>query len=155
VAAFVLFVAASLTDFLDGYLARAMKAQSNLGQMLDPIADKLLVVAAIAALLTAGQIGPWGFWAALIILCREIFVSGLREFLGSREVTVPVTWAAKIKTTIQMTAIAVLIVAPAFVGMGYTPALDIIGTALLWIAAGLTAYTGIIYLQASTDHLKD
>ena len=163
VAAFVLFIAASLTDFLDGYLARAMKAQSNLGQMLDPIADKLLVVAAIAALLTAGQIGPWAFWAALIILCREIFISGLREFLGSREINVPVTWVAKIKTAVQMTAIAVLIVAPAFAGVRYDigfgigpdVALALAGTALLWIAAGLTAYTGLVYLNASTEHLKD
>jgi phosphatidylglycerophosphate synthase len=100
--AFGLFVVASITDYLDGYLARIWNQTSNIGRMLDPIADKLLVASVLLLMAADGTIAGWTIWAAIIILCREILVSGLREYLADLKVSVPVTRIAKWKTAIQM-----------------------------------------------------
>lgn len=148
--AFGLFVAASITDFLDGYLARAWSQQSALGRMLDPIADKLLIAACLLGLCAFGVITSWSVWAAVIILFREIAVSGLREFLASLQVSVPVSNLAKCKTAIQMTSLAVLLIAPAL-----GPIYIDIGIALLWIAALVTLITGYDYFRAGLRHLLE
>ena len=109
----LIFLIACITDFFDGYLARVWKQTSALGRLLDPIADKLLVATSLMLLVSDYTIGGWSMLAALIILCREIFVSGLREFLAELRVSVPVTRLAKWKTTLQMFAIGFLLVAPA------------------------------------------
>ncbi|MTI19039.1 CDP-diacylglycerol--glycerol-3-phosphate 3-phosphatidyltransferase [Rhodobacteraceae bacterium RKSG542] len=151
--ALAIFVTAALTDFLDGYLARAWKQQSKLGRMLDPIADKLLVSVSLLVLTHAGIIGQWSLIAAIIILCREILVSGLREFLAELQVSVPVTKLAKWKTTVQLVAIGFLIVGPA--GDAMFPYTTHIGIALLWLAAILTLYTGYDYFRVGMKHLID
>ncbi|HXZ17820.1 MAG TPA: CDP-diacylglycerol--glycerol-3-phosphate 3-phosphatidyltransferase [Roseiarcus sp.] len=150
-AALVVFVAAAVTDFFDGYFARAWAQQSSLGRMLDPIADKLLVSAVILMLAADQTISGVSLWAAIVILCREILVSGLREYLAELRVPVPVTAVAKWKTTAQMVALGFLIAGPAgeAVLKGATEA----GLALLWIAAILTLYTGWDYMKASYDHV--
>ena len=112
----MIFVIASVTDYFDGYLARAWQQQSALGRMLDPIADKLLVAVSILVLVADGMLDGWSIWAAIIVLMREIFVSGLREFLAELRVSVPVTRLAKWKTTMQLIAIAALLIAPALQG---------------------------------------
>ena len=148
--ALAIFLIACATDFLDGYLARVWSQQSSLGQMLDPIADKLLVGAALIMLVAKGTIHGSAIWAAIIILSREILVSGLREYLAELDVTVHVTQLAKWKTTLQLVAIGALLAAPLGETMVSGPWL--IGTVLLWLSAGLTAYTGYAYLQASLHH---
>jgi len=148
-----IFVVASLTAFLDGYLARIWNQTSNIGRMLDPIADKLLV-ASILLLVAADQtIAGWSLWAAIIILCREILVSGLREYLAALKVSVPVTRIAKWKTTAQMVAIAFLLAGPA--GDEIFPYTTSLGILLLWIAALLTIYTGYDYFRAGLKHIVD
>ena len=151
--AFAIFVLACLTDWLDGYLARIWEQQSNLGRMLDPIADKLLVGATLLMLVHVGTIGGWSIWAALIILSREILVSGLREFLAELNVKVHVTQLAKWKTAMQFVALAMLLAGPAAESVlrGTTNA----GVVLLWIAALLTLLTGYDYLQAGIRHAID
>jgi len=149
--AFMLFAVASLTDFLDGYLARIWDQTSNIGRMLDPIADKLLVAAALLLLAAEGTIGEWSLWAAIIILCREILVSGLREYLAALKVSVPVTQLAKWKTTIQLVAIGFLLAGPA--GDKVLPYTTEMGLTLLWIAAVLTLYTGYDYFRAGLKHV--
>src|SRR3954467_13126659 len=109
----LIFLIACVTDFFDGYLARVWKQTSALGRLLDPIADKLLLAPSLMLLVSDYTIGGWSMLAALIILCREIFVSGLREFLAELRGSVPVTRRAKWKTTLQMVAIGFLLVAPA------------------------------------------
>jgi cardiolipin synthase (CMP-forming) len=151
--ALAIFVAAAVTDYFDGYLARAWQQQSTLGRMLDPIADKLLVAATLLMLVHAGTIRSWAIWAAIVILCREILVSGLREFLAELRVSVPVTALAKWKTTLQLVAIGFLIAGPA--GEALFPGTITIGLVLLWIAAGLTIYTGWDYMRASMKHVID
>jgi cardiolipin synthase (CMP-forming) len=148
--AFAIFVTACVTDWLDGYLARIWGQQSNLGRMLDPIADKLLVGATLLMLVYTDTITGWSIWAALIILCREILVSGLREFLAELNVKVHVTQLAKWKTAVQFIAIAMLLAGPAAEGLisGTTR----VGDVLLWIAAGLTLLTGYDYLKAGVRH---
>jgi len=148
--AFVLFVAASITDWLDGYLARAWSQQSALGRMLDPIADKLLIAGCLLCLCAFDIIASWALWAAVIILFREIAVSGLREFLASLQVSVPVSNLAKWKTAIQMTSLAVLLIAPAI-----HPIIVDIGLGLLWIAALVTLITGYDYFRAGLRHLLE
>ncbi len=153
--AFAIFVLAGVTDFLDGYLARAWSQQSALGRMLDPIADKLLVAACILMLVADGTIRSVSIWAGLVILCREILVSGLREFLAELRVSVPVTRVAKWKTTAQMVALGFLVVGPAgdqLLPRGWTLSL---GLVLLWIAAVLTLYSGWDYLRSGVRHLVD
>lgn len=149
--ALAIFVAASITDYFDGYLARAWQQTSNIGRMLDPIADKLLVAALLLMLVYTGQIEGWTLWAAIVILCREILVSGLREFLADLKVSVPVSKVAKWKTTAQLFALGFLVVGPA--GDKVLPGNTTIGIVLLWAAAGLTIYTGWDYFNAGIRHL--
>ena len=148
-----LFIAASVTDFFDGYLARAWSQQSKLGQMLDPIADKLLVGATLIMLVADETISGLSVIAGVIILSREILVSGLREFLGQLSVSVPVTKIAKFKTAAQLGALGALLAAPLIDNQAlYT---WVIGDTLLWIAALLTLYTGFDYLRVGIKYLID
>jgi cardiolipin synthase len=151
--AFGLFAVASITDFLDGYLARIWKQTSNIGKMLDPIADKLLVASVLLLVAADGTIAGWSLWAAIIILCREILVSGLREYLAALKVSVPVTQIAKWKTTTQMVAIGFLLAGPA--GDKILPYTTQTGIGLLWVAALLTIYTGYDYFRAGLKHVMD
>ena len=139
--ALVLFVIAALTDWLDGYLARRLNQGSAFGRMLDPIADKLLVLAALMLLVATGAIAGWSIGAALIILLREIAVSGFREHLGPLGIVMPVSKLAKWKTTLQLIAL-MLLIAP-------VPALRIPGLVVLWMAAVMTLITGFAYLRAT------
>lgn len=148
-----LFIAAAITDFLDGYLARLWSQQSSLGRMLDPIADKLLVAAVLLMLSADGTIAGVHLWAAIIILCREVLVSGLREFLAQVQASVPVTQLAKYKTAMQLVAIGFLIAGPA--GDRILPYNTDIGLAGLWCAAILTLYTGYDYFRAGIRHLTE
>ena len=152
-AALGIYVLAGVTDFFDGYLARAWGQQSSLGRMLDPIADKLLVASVLLALAADGMIRGWLVAAALIILCREVLVSGLREYLADLHVPVPVTNLAKWKTTLQLIALGFLIAGDA--GEKVLPGTVKIGMLLLWAAALLTLYTGWDYMKASYDHMGD
>jgi cardiolipin synthase len=145
-----IFIAAGFTDILDGYLARAWEQQSAVGRMLDPIADKLIVSAALLMLAADGTIAGWSLWAGVTILCREILVSGLREFLGTLAVSVPVTKLAKWKTVVQMVAIGFLLAGSA--GDKIWPCTTLFGLTLLWIAAIFTLYTGYDYLRAAVRH---
>lgn len=148
-----IYVLAAITDFFDGYLARRWHQQSSLGRMLDPIADKVLV-AIVLLVLCGDQILRGGHvWAAIIILAREVLVSGLREYLGQLSVSVPVTQIAKWKTAVQMVAIGLLIAGPA--GDLIVPGITTIGVAGLWIAAALTLYTGYDYFRAGLRHVVD
>ncbi|MBA5775776.1 CDP-diacylglycerol--glycerol-3-phosphate 3-phosphatidyltransferase [Stappia sp. F7233] len=149
--ALAIFILAAVTDFLDGYLARAWQQQSRLGQMLDPIADKLLVAVCLLLMAGDGTIGGWSMMAAIIILCREILVSGLREFLAELRVSVPVTRLAKWKTAVQLVALALLLAGPA--GEALIPGATLVGLMALWIAAVLTLYTGYDYFRAGIGHL--
>jgi cardiolipin synthase len=151
--ALAVFLAAAVTDYLDGYYARIWDQQSAFGRMLDPIADKLLVASCLLMLAADGSINRWTLWAAFVILCREILVSGLREYLAALRVSVPVTKLAKWKTTVQLVAIGFLIAGPA--GDQLVPGITEIGIAGLWIAAGLTLYTGYDYFRAGMRHVVD
>ncbi|SHI68970.1 CDP-diacylglycerol--glycerol-3-phosphate 3-phosphatidyltransferase [Aureimonas altamirensis] len=146
-----LFATASITDWLDGYLARIWQQTSTIGRMLDPIADKLLVAAALLVLAADGTIAGWSIWAAIVILCREILVSGLREYLAELKVSVPVTRLAKWKTAAQMVAIAFLLAGPA--GDQIFPYVTELGILFLWIAALITLYTGYDYFRAGLRHI--
>ncbi len=152
-AAVSIFIAASITDYLDGYIARIWKQTSNIGKMLDPIADKLLVSAALLLLAYDRTIDKWSLWAAIIILCREILVSGLREYLAALKVSVPVTQLAKWKTAIQLVAVGFLLAGPA--GDKVLPYTTEIGLALLWVSAIVTLYTGYDYFRAGLKHIID
>ncbi|WP_295897081.1 CDP-diacylglycerol--glycerol-3-phosphate 3-phosphatidyltransferase [uncultured Bartonella sp.] len=151
--AVAIFVVASITDFFDGYLARIWKQTSNIGRMLDPIADKLLVSACLLLLAADGTIAGWALWAAIIILCREILVSGLREYLASLKVSVPVSRLAKWKTTVQMFSIVFLLAGPA--GNKVIPYATEFGLVMLWVAAILTLWTGWDYFRAGLKHVID
>ncbi|MGI9356738.1 MAG: CDP-diacylglycerol--glycerol-3-phosphate 3-phosphatidyltransferase [Rhizobiaceae bacterium] len=148
-----LFVFASVTDFFDGYFARAWQQTSSLGRMLDPIADKLLVSACLLLLAADGTIAGWSIWAAIVILSREILVSGLREFLADLKVAVPVTQLAKWKTTVQMVALGFLLAGPAGDKVFYYCTET--GLILLWIAAAITMITGWDYFRAGIAHMED
>ncbi|WP_090878457.1 CDP-diacylglycerol--glycerol-3-phosphate 3-phosphatidyltransferase [Bauldia litoralis] len=156
-----IFIAASVTDFFDGYLARAWQMQSSIGRMLDPIADKLLVATSLMLLVSDNTIGGWSLLAAIVILTREISVSGLREFLAELRVSVPVTRLAKWKTTLQMVAIGFLLAGTAgdkvfsnLTIMGSDIGIvSYIGLLLLWISALVTLYTGYDYFRAGIRHL--
>lgn len=152
-AALAVFAIAAITDFFDGYLARAWQQQSTLGRMLDPIADKLLVSATLLMLVADRTINSWSIWAAIVILSREILVSGLREYLAELRVSVPVSTVAKWKTTLQLVALGFLIVGPA--GEHLLPGTLKIGLGLLWISAILTLYTGYDYFRAGIHHIVD
>jgi cardiolipin synthase len=150
--AFVIFCTASITDYFDGYLARAWQQQSALGRMLDPIADKLLVAVSILVLVADGMLAGWSIWAGIIVLMREIFVSGLREFLAELRVSVPVTQLAKWKTTMQLIAIAALLIAPALQGAKSGIIINL-GLSFFWVAAIVTLYTGYDYFRAGLKHI--
>src|SRR5271163_4200952 len=150
--ALAIFIAAGVSDFLDGYFARIWGQQSSLGRMLDPIADKLLVSSCLLMLAAEETIHGWSLFAAVVILCREILVSGLREYLAELRVSVPVTRLAKWKTTLQLVAVGFLIAGDA--GDAVFPATTSIGVMLLWLSALLTIYTGWDYLQAGLHHLS-
>ena len=152
--AFVLFVIASFTDFLDGMLARMMGEESKLGELLDPIADKIIVATALILLVMSGTIKHYEVIAAIIILTREILISGLREFLARGQIKLPVTNLAKLKTFLQMVAIALLLTGET--GNKILNFQDYnaqtIGIILLWLSAFLTLYTGYEYLRKGIDH---
>jgi len=148
-----IFALAGITDYLDGYFARIYAQQSALGRMLDPIADKLLVAACLLMLVADRTIHGWALWAAIVILCREILVSGLREFLAELKVGGPVSRVAKWKTTAQIVAIGFLIAGPA--GETVLPGTVTIGLVLLWVSAVLTIYTGWDYLKTGIQHMMD
>jgi cardiolipin synthase len=166
-AALAVFIVAAVTDFFDGYVARAWGQQSSLGRMLDPIADKILVSSCLLMLAADATIKGWSLIAAVIILCREILVSGMREYLAELRVRVQVTKLAKWKTTMQLVAIGFLVAGEAgdkaFTSFGFhlgtapnvigivTP----VGITLLWISAVLTLYTGYDYMRAGLHHLVD
>jgi CDP-diacylglycerol---glycerol-3-phosphate 3-phosphatidyltransferase len=149
--ALAIFAIAGITDILDGYFARAWQQQSSLGRMLDPIADKLLVSSCLLMLAADGTIRGWALWAAIIILCREILVSGLREFLAELRVGVPVTQLAKWKTTLQLVAIGFLLAGKA--GDQIFTYVTVTGLTLLWLSAILTLYTGWDYFRAGLRYL--
>ncbi len=151
--ALVIYVLAAITDFFDGYLARKWQQQSALGRMLDPIADKVLVSVVLLVLAADETIFGGHIWAAIVILAREVLVSGLREFLGELRVSVPVTKIAKWKTTAQLLAIGFLIAGPA--ADKFIPHTTDIGIVLLWIAAAFTLYTGYDYFRAGMRHVVD
>ncbi len=150
--AFVIFCVASITDYFDGYFARIWEQQSALGRMLDPIADKLLVAVSILILVADGTLAGHSIWAAIIVLMREIFVSGLREFLAELRVSVPVSRLAKWKTTMQLVAIAALLIAPALQGAKSGILIDL-GLTFFWAAAIVTLYTGYDYFRAGLKQL--
>jgi cardiolipin synthase len=157
---FAVFMLATITDFFDGYLARAWHQQSAIGLMLDPIADKLLVAIALMLLVSEQTISGWSLLAAIVILGREISVSGLREFLAGLRVRVPVTRLAKYKTTMQMIAIGFLLIGPAGdriirYSVGDIGVITYAGLTLLWISALLTLYTGYDYFRAGLRHLME
>ncbi len=151
--ALALFTVAAITDFFDGYAARRMGSMSRLGQMLDPIADKLLITAALVMLVAQGPIDGIHVVAVVIILLREVLISGMREFLAGDRITVAVTLLAKWKTTLQMFATGMLLLGPAGDRLlwGFTD----ISLFLLWVAALLTAYTGFEYLRGVWGHLVE
>ena len=145
-----LFSAAGFTDWLDGHMARRWEQQSEIGRFLDPIADKLLVSATLLLLAATGRLPTGALLPALVILCREILVSGLREYLAELRVGLPVSKLAKWKTAIQMVAIGFLIVGTA--GPAVLQVV-LVGSMLLWIAAALTLVTGYDYLSAGLTHM--
>jgi cardiolipin synthase len=157
--AVAIFIAAGVTDYLDGYYARIWNQQSAFGRMLDPIADKLLVASCLLMLAADGIIHGWSLWAAIVILCREILVSGLREYLAALRVSVPVTKLAKWKTTLQLVAIGFLLageagdLAVSAISTEIGPVVTQIGLLLLWTSALITIYTGWDYFRAGVHHL--
>ena len=152
--ALILFIVASFTDFLDGMLARMMEQESKLGELLDPIADKIIVAAALILLVMNGTIKNYEVIAAIIILTREILVSGLREFLAKGRIKLPVSNLSKLKTVLQMVSIGLLLSGET--GNKIINFQDYnaqtIGIILLWLSAFLTLYTGYDYLRKGIDH---
>ena len=170
--ALTLFVAAAVTDWFDGYLARAWKQESKFGAMLDPIADKAMVVIALVVLTGYSGMNPWLILPTTVILFREVFVSGLREFMGADAGKLQVTKLAKWKTTAQMVAIATLFLGTGLdylakgrapragegdlpTGMGLADLANHAGLALIWVAALLTALTGWDYFRKALPFLRD
>ena len=151
---FFLFVLASFTDYLDGLLARLFREESKLGELLDPIADKILVAAALILLVMNGTIKNYEVIAAIIILTREILISGLREFLAKGSIKMPVTSLSKLKTLLQMLSIAILLTGES--GNKIVNFQDYnaqtIGIILLWLSSFLTLFTGYEYMRKGIDH---
>lgn len=150
----VVFSVAGITDYLDGHLARTRRQTSELGRMLDPIADKLLVGATLMLLAGQDRLSAWGLYPAIVILLREILVSGLREHLAGLRVGMPVTQLAKWKTGAQMGALGTLLAGDdtaTLLGLGWVP-VSTIGEAMLWAAAALTLWTGWDYLLTGLRH---
>ena len=159
--AMLFYFVAAVSDFFDGYFARVLNQTSVIGQFLDPIADKLLVASILMVLVANGQVDDIHFLAGLVIMMREIAVSGLREFLGGIQVSVPVSSLAKWKTTAQILCLGFLIVGPAsdpfpweFLSWITVPSSEI-GIGLLWVSAILTLITGADYLRAGLKHMKN
>ena len=152
--ALILFIVASFTDFLDGMLARFLGEESKLGELLDPIADKIIVATALILLVMDGTIRNYEVIAAIIILTREILISGLREFLAKGKIKLPVSNLAKLKTVLQMVAIALLLSGES--GNKIINFQDYnaqtIGIILLWLSAALTLFTGYEYMRKGIDH---
>lgn len=151
----LLFALAAITDYFDGKLAREMSQLSDFGRMLDPIADKLLIGATLMALVGFGHLPGFGIYPAIVIMLREILVSGLREYLAEIRIGLPVTKLAKWKTGVQMVALGLLLLGGAgahLIGLGWLPMAWIGGT-LLWLAAVLTLVTGWDYLNAGLRHV--
>ena len=149
--ALIMFILASISDWLDGYLARQMEVVSPLGRMLDPIADKLLICACLISLASQTTHGVFFLFPALVIILREFLVSGLREHLAGTKIALPVSLMSKWKTAAQMTAIGCLIGSGAFSSL--TILASTIGIVLLWLAAIMTALTGLSYFKAGMSHL--
>ena len=152
--ALILFIVASFTDFLDGMLARMLGEESKLGELLDPIADKIIVATALILLVMDGTIRNYEVIAAIIILTREILISGLREFLAKGKVNMPVSSLAKLKTFLQMFSISILLLGETgnkFINFQDYNA-QTIGIILLWLSAFLTLYTGYDYVRKGIDH---
>ncbi len=152
---FLLFILASFTDFLDGLLARLYKEESKLGELLDPIADKIIVSAALILLVMNGTIQNYEVIAAIIILTREILISGLREFLADVQIKIPVSGLAKGKTFIQMFSIAILLTGETgnkIINFEDYNA-QTVGIILLWLSAFLTLYTGYDYVRKGIEHV--
>jgi len=145
--ALTLYVLAALTDFLDGYLARKLNIVSDLGRMLDPIADKLIVGALLITFAYEGSFTAPLTFAAVLIMMREIAVSGLREHLGPKNITIPVSGVAKYKTTLQLIALGLVMAVP------IVPGLNLASTISLWLATALTLYTGYEYFAGAWPHL--
>jgi cardiolipin synthase len=148
--AFGLYCLMGITDYFDGYLARAQGTVSKMGVFLDPIADKIMIAAVILMLVATRDIAGWHVIAAIVILLREIAVSGLREFLADLRVSMPVTRLAKWKTTFQLISLGALILAGALPGEAW---IKLTGLASLWAAAALTAITGWDYLRVGIKHM--
>ncbi len=146
----VIFGIAGISDYFDGYYARKLNVVSPLGRLLDPIADKLLVIAVILILIADGRIDHSGLIPALLIVCREVMVSGYREYLGKLNIDLPVTNLAKWKTTFQMTALPVLIL-----GNDAIPYFSQLGELFLWIAAYFTIVTGYGYHKKTIEHISN
>ncbi len=153
-AACVVFSIAAITDYFDGRLARGRQQISDLGRMLDPIADKLLVGASLMVLAGQDRLSIWGLYPAIVILLREILVSGLREYLAGLRIGLPVTGLAKWKTGFQMGALGTLLAGDDSATLLHLDVLPVssIGEAMLWVAAGLTLWTGWDYLKAGLRH---
>ena len=151
---FFLFILASFTDYLDGLLARLFREESRLGELLDPIADKIIVSAALILLVMNGTIKNYEVIAAIIILTREILISGLREFLAATSVSIQVTSLSKLKTFLQLLSIAILLTGES--GNKLINFQDYnaqtIGIILLWLSAFLTLFTGYDYMRKGIDH---
>jgi cardiolipin synthase (CMP-forming) len=151
----IIFALAAITDYFDGMLARNRRQQSDLGRMLDPIADKLLVGATLMVLVGHGRVSALGLYPAIVIMLREILVSGLREYLAGIRIGLPVTRFAKWKTGFQMGALGTLLAGDTtarLLGIGFLP-VSAIGETMLWIAAALTLITGWDYLTAGLRHV--
>lgn len=154
IGACIIFSAAAITDYFDGRLARSRSQQSDLGRMLDPIADKLLVGAALMMLVGLGRLSALGLYPAIVIMLREILVSGLREYLAALRIGLPVTQLAKWKTGFQMGALGTLLAgdsAARWLHLSFVPVSGI-GEIMLWVAAALTLWTGWDYLMAGVHH---
>ncbi|PHQ71819.1 MAG: CDP-diacylglycerol--glycerol-3-phosphate 3-phosphatidyltransferase [Sneathiella sp.] len=147
-----LFIAAGITDFFDGYFARRYQQTSNLGRFMDPVADKVLVASVLLFLVALGRIEGWQLIPAVIILCREIMVSGLREYLAELRVGMPVSKLAKWKTAMQIFALCFLLGGPA-VANDFDAML--VGQVLLWLAGSLTVWTGYDYLRLGLKHMVE
>jgi cardiolipin synthase (CMP-forming) len=153
-AACLVFSAAALTDYFDGHLARSRRQLSDFGRMLDPIADKLLVGATLMLLVGENRLSPYGIYPAIVIMLREILVSGLREYLAGLRIGMPVTRLAKWKTGFQMGALGTLLAGDSgarILHLSFLP-VSAIGEVMLWVAAGLTLVTGWDYLTAGLRH---
>ena len=153
----VLFIVAAVTDYLDGYLARSRNETSAFGRLLDPIADKLLVVSALLIIVANHLVDEISYIPVCIIMCREILVSGLREFLAEVKVGMPVTRLAKWKTAVQMTALSMILVSAvssAYPENMFVSVVGVVGEILLWIAGVLTFITGYQYFQKSLNYVK-